>query len=69
MSNGEVCCRAGVCCPPEEQVAALVEMLLEDGHVTERTQAEQIVRAMLTHVDVAPKGFTKMMRKAAGHHD
>ena len=57
MSNGEVCCILGVCCPPDspEQLNALAK---EIGKVTNwpEIDAVNVAKFMLDTFDLAPKG-------------
>ena len=55
MSNGEVCCILGVCCPPTEQRAAIVKALVRDTAMNEET-AEDAAEWIMRTVDLAPKG-------------
>jgi hypothetical protein len=65
MSNGEICCLMGVCCPPEAQEAALATFIAGDDTCDQAT-AEKVAKRLLKKLDLAPKGFAKLAREMAG---
>jgi hypothetical protein len=72
MSNGAECCALGICCPPSEQEAALIRILVRDTHVKDY-DAEQCAKAVLTHFTLAPKAFdaviADIVARARAHFD
>ena len=54
MSNGEVCCILGVCCPPAEAEAALALELEHAGVSPE--DAKKAAKHMLKEYDLAEAG-------------
>lgn len=55
MSNGEVCCILGVCCPPDAQQAALSSALVKDQVCTPE-YAEAVSAWLIARFDFAPRG-------------
>ena len=69
MSNGqEVCCALGICCPTasEARTEALAKILTDNAQMN-KVDAHDAAHCVLTHFDLAPKGFADMLR-AAGNH-
>lgn len=58
MSNGEVCCILGVCCPPAERKIKVSPILEADLGLT-ATQAEAVWDWFDSRVDFAPKGLVQ----------
>lgn len=56
MSNGAECCALLICCPPAEQKAALVKILVRDTGCTEG-EAGEAADCILHHFALAPKAF------------
>ncbi len=67
MSNGEVCCILGICCPPDAARAKLAEQLGRSMAATRGTvvspsggvptaYAEAAADYVLSNFDLAPKG-------------
>lgn len=56
MSNGAECCALQICCPPQEQRAALVKILVRDTGCEER-EADKAAECVLHHFALAPKVF------------
>ncbi len=58
MSNGEVCCILGICCPPESgaQENALTHEIIKDLG-WELTEAQEMARWIVGRFDLAPRGL------------
>jgi len=55
MSNGEVCCILGVCCPPAERKQKVVKAMADDLSISE-TAAVAAFEWFASRVDFVPKG-------------
>jgi len=79
--NGEVCCILGICCPPEQRVAALSRELkkyvrqsrLLTGRTHAETQAiDEVIDAVSVHLldefDFAPAGTLQPLFAAVTLH-
>lgn len=65
MSNGEVCCILGVCCPPAKRRGTMIAHLAADTGVS-TAHAEAAVDWVLERFDLGPKGFvTPLVRHIA----
>lgn len=51
MSNGEVCCILGVCCPPAAQREKVKASLLSEMDITE-ADAERVAEWFVAHVSL-----------------
>jgi hypothetical protein len=56
MSNGEVCCILGVCCPPEERRERAVTQIANETGTT-ATDAGVVFDWFDSRFDFAPKGM------------
>jgi hypothetical protein len=55
MSNGEVCCILGVCCPPERRRDVLAASLVRDVGCDQK-DAVEIADWVVERFDLAPRG-------------
>lgn len=51
---GEMCCLLGICCPPEQQRAALAKLFAKEG--LDDTAAAKAAEVVQAHFDLAPAG-------------
>ena len=51
---GEMCCLLGICCPPEEQRAALAKLFESEG--LDKKAAEKAAEVVYANFDLAPSG-------------
>lgn len=58
MSNGEVCCILGVCCPPDSRKTRVVPIMSSELGLTE-DQAGAVFDWFDSRVDFAPKGLVQ----------
>lgn len=65
MPDPKRCCILGICCPPEEQAAALAEWLNENAHGKDESYAG-LAKTLLAEFDLAPKGLTAAIQKLYG---
>jgi hypothetical protein len=63
MSNGDVCCILGICCPPDSasQVSAFANELQHDTGAPAEYCA-QIAAQVLKDYDLAPKGLLQPLK-------
>ncbi len=59
MSNGEVCCILGICCPPDEARQKLIDEMLKRSVMTlgSKPDVEAHADYILETFDLAPKGL------------
>ena len=75
MSNGEVCCLLGVCCPPASvKRRSKVSAVLAREIGLEISTAEQVLDWFDSRVDFAPKGSASLhtdavVQMARAHRD
>lgn len=67
MSNGEVCCILGLCCPPAAARTALVKELVKASGA-ETAYAEKCADYVLEHFDLAPHGSLQAFKDYAVTH-
>ena len=60
MSNGEVCCILGVCCPPERQRRAIVMAIM--AHGLDEATGDKVADAMQPYLQ------PRVMLKALAEH-
>ena len=51
MSNGEICCLLGICCPPEAQHAAVMRLMHRFG-IDDDTKCCEIADWWVEHINV-----------------
>lgn len=74
MSNGEVCCIVGVCCPPARAKARLALELVKDCGCDETT-ADTVAGYVFERFALAPKSLQPfvdeivLMARAHANHD
>lgn len=55
MSNGEVCCILGICCPPEQRQQKLTSFIVDSLGCDEKV-ADTLSTLIDVNFDLAPKG-------------
>ncbi len=72
MSNGEVCCILGICCPPAEARVKLVSELQKASDY-DQAGCEKIAAFIEERFDFAPKGTVQPLidkiAEMVKHHD
>lgn len=69
MSNGEVCCILGVCCPPEsaEQIQSMADTMAKETGLEPET-CTHAAKWVLSNYDLAPhKSLREFKSKLAEH--